>query len=403
VYPNLYFLFKDLFGIEIETFKIIQMFGLMMAVSFVAAYWVMSQELKRLEADGKMSSFKRMVWVDKAPSTTDYAMNFIFYFIAGYKIVGGILNFKELTSNPQEFILSTQGNLLGGLVLGAVGAYLVYREAQKVKGKTAREVEETVHPYQLMGNITFVAAITGLLGAKMFHIFENMSQFYADPIGSIASFSGLTYYGGLICGGAGVLWYTRKFSIHWRHMMDTGGATMMLGYAFGRVGCHVSGDGDWGIVNKAPKPSWMSSLPDWLWSYNYPNNVNRECNPYPDLANNMGQVCDFDKTPYLIDPVYPTPLYEVMMCLVLFALIWAVRKKLTWPGTVFCLYLVLAGIERFVIEQIRVNNIIDFLGMHATQAEFISIGMIIVGLVGAFYFIKTPVKQTPAANGTQIG
>jgi len=368
------------------------MFGLMMAVSFVFAYWIFSRELKRMEAEGKIRPFKKKVWQDKAPGMNDYLMNFIFYFIAGYKIVEGALFFDELTADPQSFILSGRGNLLGGLAFAALGVYLVYREAQKAKGKTPKEVEVLVHPYQMMGNITFVAAVTGLFGAKLFHILENLSEFRADPIGSIVSASGLTYYGSLICGAIGVLWYVREY-IHWRHMLDAGAAGMMLAYAVGRLGCHLSGDGDWGIVNKNPKPGALSWLPDWAWAYNYPNNVNKECNPYPDLNNYHNQVCDWEKTPYLIDPVYPTPIYEVIMGLALFAIMWGLRKKVTnWPGMMFCIYLIFAGIERYIIEQIRVNNIIDFMGMHATQAEIISVIMVLVGVIGGIYFYKKPVE-----------
>lgn len=367
------------------------MFGLFMAISFGVAYYVMGLELKRLEKEGILHPFKRKVWVDKAPGTNDYIFNFIFYFVAGFKLVEAFLHLNDLTSNPQSFILSTRGNLVGGLVAGAIGIYLVYREAQKTKGKTAKQEEILTHPYQLMGNVVFIAALTGLPGAKLFHIFENMSDFYADPMGSIFSFGGLTYYGGLITGAIGVLWYMSKYNIHWRHMIDTGGTTMMISYAFGRIGCQVSGDGDWGIVNKAPKPDWMGFLPDWMWTYNYPNNVNQECNPYPNLDNSLGQVCDFAKTPYLIDPVYPTPIYETLMCLALFAFMWSVRKKLTAPGIIFSLYLVLAGIERFIIEKIRVNNIMDGWGM--TQAEIISIFMVLIGLASAFYFVKVKLKE----------
>lgn len=403
VYPNLYFFVKEVFGIEIEFLKIFQMFGLFMAISFLIAYWAFSSELKRLEAEGKIHPFKRKFWLNKAPGTGDYAMNFIFYFVLGFKVVGAFFDFRALTSNPQEFILSTKGNLIGGLLAGAIGLYIVYRDAQKVKGKQPIEEERLVHPYEMMGNITGVAAVTGLLGAKLFHILENMDEFYADPMGSILSFSGLTFYGSLICGGLGVLWYTGKLGIYYRHMIDAGAAGMMLAYGVGRIGCHVAGDGDWGIVNTSPKPGWLSWLPDWAWAYNYPNNVNQVCNPYTEGHMAMVQ-CNFAETPYLIAPVYPTPLYEALMGILLFLLMWSVRKKIKYPGVLFCLYLVLAGIERFLIEKIRVNNIMDFMGMQATQAEIISVIMILLGIGLALFFIAKPPKkqgiEAAASTGT---
>lgn len=397
MYPNLYYLVQDLFGVEIEFLKIFQMFGIFMAISFLAGYKIMEVELKRMEREGKIFPVKRMFWENKAPGTQEYVMNFIFYFLAGFKIVEAILHSQDLFSNPQDFILSARGNFVGGILAGAIGAYFVYREAQKVKGKEAKQVERMVHPYQIMGNITFVAAITGLLGAKFFHMLENWDYTVNNPVDAILSFSGLTYYGGLICGGAGVLWYAAKYNIHWRHTLDMGGAAMMFAYGTGRIGCHVSGDGDWGIVNKAAKPEWMSFLPDWTWAYNYPNNVNQVCNPYVE-GEKANIACNFSETPYLIDAVFPTPIYETLMAFVLFGIIWMVRKKLPAPGLIFCLYLIFAGIERFVIEQIRVNNIMDFLGMKATQAEIISVGMIVLGLGLAVYFITKPKVQTPVGT-----
>lgn len=358
----------------------------------------MEAELKRMEREGKIFPVKRTVWVNKAPDIGQYLMNFVFYFLAGFKIVEAIFHFSDLTGNPQDFLLSGRGNVAGGLLLGALGAYFVYREAQKVKGKEAKQVEQTLHPYQLMGNITFVAAITGLFGAKMFHIFENWSYSVQHPVDALLSFSGLTYYGGLICGGAGVWWYTAKYNIHWRYAMDMAGAAMMLAYGTGRIGCHVAGDGDWGIVNLNPKPDSLSWLPDWMWAYNYPNNVNQVCNPYT-TGEKANMACNFAETPYLIDPVYPTPIYETIMAFILFGIIWAVRKKLPAPGLIFSLYLIFAGIERFIIEKIRVNNPMDNFG-GATQAEIISVIMVALGLGLGAYFIAKPKVQTPA--GTKI-
>lgn len=354
----------------------------------------MEAELKRMEKEGKIFPVKRTFWENRMPKTQDYVMNFIFYFVAGFKIVEAVLNSQELFNNPQEFLLSGRGSTVGGLLGGALGLYFVYREAQKIKkkGENAKQVEKLVHPYQIMGNLTFVAAITGLLGAKVFHMLENWNYTVANPVDAILSFSGLTYYGGLICGGAGVLWYTAKYNIHWRYAMDMAGAAMMLAYGTGRIGCHVSGDGDWGIVNTNPKPDWLSWLPDWAWAYNYPNNVNQVCNPYVS-GEKANLVCDFSETPYLIDPVYPTPIYETLMAFILFGIIWALRKKLPAPGLIFCLYLIFAGIERFIIEKIRVNNIMDFLGMEATQAEIISVGMVVLGLgLGAYFLAKPKIK-----------
>jgi prolipoprotein diacylglyceryltransferase len=149
------------------------------------------------------------------------------------------------------------------------------------------------------------------------------------------------------------------------------GPTMMFAYAAGRVGCQVSGDGDWGIVNLKPKPfSW---LPDWLWAYNYPHNVIGEGVPIKGCT---GPYCN-----QLIPPVYPTPLYEIIVCLGLFFLLWFSRKKIKVSGQLFGLYLFLNGLERFFIEMIRVNTRYDFLPFKPTQAELIALLLIISGIL----------------------
>jgi phosphatidylglycerol---prolipoprotein diacylglyceryl transferase len=80
-------------------------------------------------------------------------------------------------------------------------------------------------------------------------------------------------------------------------------------------------------------------------------------------------------------PVYPTPLYEIVICLLLFGLLWSLRKKLKTPGTLFALYLMLNGIERFFIEKIRVNTRLNIFGLQPTQAEVISTLLFLTGLV----------------------
>jgi prolipoprotein diacylglyceryltransferase len=146
---------------------------------------------------------------------------------------------------------------------------------------------------------------------------------------------------------------------------------MMLAYGLGRIGCQVSGDGDWGIANNKPNP--FGFIPDWMWSYRYPHNVLGEGIPIEGCT---GPYCM-----QLPQPVYPTALYEIMMCLVLFGVLWFFRKKITIPGRLAGLYLMLNGAERFLIEKIRVNTHYTSLPFQPTQAEIISLLLIISGII----------------------
>jgi prolipoprotein diacylglyceryltransferase len=277
--------------------------------------------------------------------------------------------------------LSSQGSWLGGIVLAVLLSYWTYKEKNDQLLPKPKEVNETVHPYQLMSSILVWAAVTGFLGAKIFHNLEYLDDFVKDPIDALLSFSGLTFYGGLICGGAGVLYITNKNGIKPLHMLDVGGPGLMLAYSIGRMGCHLSGDGDWGIPNLASKPSW---LPDWLWSSTYPHNVINEGVPIKDC---VGRFCS-----ELPLPVYPTALYESIICLVLFAFLWSIRKRIHAPGFIFSIYLILNGLERFTIELIRVNSKYHVAGISFTQAELISSVLVLLGIGGAIWSLKNAKK-----------
>jgi prolipoprotein diacylglyceryltransferase len=155
------------------------------------------------------------------------------------------------------------------------------------------------------------------------------------------------------------------------HVADAFAPSMMLAYGLGRIGCQVAGDGDWGIVNTHPKPfAW---LPDWVWAYTYPHNVVGEGVPIPDC---VGQYCA-----QLPNAVFPTPLYEIIASLLLFGFLWAIRRKIKTPGVLTAIYLIVNGIERFLVEQIRVNTKYHFLGIHPTQAELIATFLVISGII----------------------
>lgn len=372
MYPTISDLINDLTGLNLPL--PVQTFGFFMAVSFGAAYYATSSELRRKTAQGLLNLVPKTVVKNKAITTADYATNIILGSVIGFKLLEMVLDYGALVANPQAFILSGKGNLLGAILGAAAGYYMVYRDAQKVKGKQQTTVTELVPPHELMWNITAIAGISGILGAKVFHNLEYIDDLMADPIGALLSFSGLTFYGGLIVATIAVLYYTRKHKIPTLHMMDAAAPALMLAYGIGRIGCQLSGDGDWGIVNLAPKPEWMAFLPDWFWQSQYPHNVIDEGIPMPGCT---GPHCYM-----LAQPVFPTPLYEVMMALTLFGVLWLIRKRMTIPGMLFCIYLVVNGIERFTIEKIRVNSTYNLFGHHITQAELISSLMVIAGIAG---------------------
>jgi len=272
--------------------------------------------------------------------------------------------------------------------------------------------------------------IFGLLGAKLFDIFENWGDFLKNPSSYIFSPAGLTFYGGLICAALEIWFYAKKHKIGFWYLNDAAAPGLMLAYAVGRIGCQVSGDGDWGIYNSAysvasvskvipgnidhfneslhahsqffisqfesldavphityPKPSFLNFLPDWVFAYNFPHNVNDTGIP---LEGCVGKYCN-----QLPVPVFPTSFYETVVCLILFLILWLLRKKLKIPGTLFAIYLMLNGIERFFIEKIRVNTRMHFLGLHPTQAEVISALLFVSGLV-IFIMLRRnppPVKE----------
>jgi len=378
MYPTISDLIRDLFGINIPL--PIQSFGFMMALAFIVSAYILQIELKRKEKEGLLFSFTKENIIGKPASVGELLSSFVVGFLLGYKLIYALLNYELFVQDTQGILLSADGNFIGGIALGSIMAYWQFKELDKKKLPEPQIEIVTVHPWELVSNIVITAAVSGIIGAKLFHNLENLHEFEVDPIGTLFSFSGLTMYGGLILGTIMVMRYGRKNNIHPIILADVCAPALMLGYGIGRIGCHISGDGDWGVVNLAAKPEIISWLPDWMWSYNYPNNVISDGIPIPGCVGHHCMV--------LPDPVFPTPFYEAVACILLFLVLWRMRKIFANPGSLFSLYLLLNGIERYSIEKIRVNNKFEYFGMMLTQAEIIAFVLMILGVVGLWYFKK---------------
>ena len=250
MYPNLYYVFKDWFGVEWKVLGILNTFGLMVAVSFVIAAIVLSKELKRKEKLGLLSPREEIITVGKPASFTDLLINAIIGFVFGYKVLGLLFNLSS-TTDPQEYIFSSQGSVPGGLLLAAALAGLKWYEKNKQKLKEPERRNVRIWPHDRVADIAILGLVFGILGAKLFDSFENWDSFVADPIGRIFSRGGLAFYGGLILAAAAIIWYAYKKGIKIVHLVDAAAPALILAYALGRIGCQVAGDGDWGVYNSA--------------------------------------------------------------------------------------------------------------------------------------------------------
>ncbi len=388
MYPNLYYAFRDLFGVEWTFLRFVNSFGFFVAISFIISAIVLSSELRRKSKGGLFQPTEMQVMVGQPATASDLLLNFLLGFLMGYKIVALFILDNSATVDPQAFIFSSLGSWPAGIAMGLLFAGLKWYEKNKQKLEKPERRTVRIWPEDRVGELTIIALVFGLLGAKLFDIFENWSDFLTRPGDYIFSAKGLTFYGGLICAALAMWWYAKRHKIGFWHLNDAMGTTMMLAYSIGRIGCQVSGDGDWGIENTKPNPfSW---LPDWAWSYTYPHNVNEVGVPIPGCTDD--KFCN-----QLPVAVFPTPLYEIIFCFLLFLVLWMLRKRLKVPGTLFAIYLMFNGMERFLIEKIRVNVPMNFLGFHPTQAEIISSFLFITGL-SLFIWLTRRAKSLKTAN-----
>tara|TARA_A100001015_G_scaffold63882_1_gene70508 strand:+ start:2753 stop:3511 length:759 start_codon:yes stop_codon:yes gene_type:complete len=221
--------------------------------------------------------------------------------------------------------------------------YLLNRELKK-KGKDPEMASDAI----------FWAALGGILGAKLYYLLENYKLVIADPVGMIFSGSGLVFWGGLAGGMIAVLSYLRYKNEDWIEWTDFISPLLILGYSIGRVGCTLVGC-DYGLPTNLP------------WAMTFPNGA-----------------------PPTLIPVHPTQIYETLLGLIIFSILWNLKYKLK-KGYLFSLYMFLAGTERFFIEFIRTNPKY-FIGL--SGAQIISILMITISLILFFTFNRLNITDT---------
>jgi phosphatidylglycerol---prolipoprotein diacylglyceryl transferase len=247
-----------------------------------------------------------------------------------------------------------------GLMLGIgflLGSYILSLELKRKK----------LDP-NMASTITVLAVIFGIAGAKILFLLEDWKYFVQDPIGMAFSPGGLTWYGGFLLALAVVIFYVRRKKVPIMKVLDGLGVALILAYGVARLGCHFSGDGDYGFPTNLP------------WGTNYEHGTyppSRAFAIFPEITSKYPGGVVPDNT-----PCHPTPVYEMILGIIGFAILWRLRKK-PWPdGKLFMVYLMLSSVFRFSVEFLRLNPRLLF-GL--SEAQLVSIPLFFAGLLIMFY------------------
>jgi len=198
-----------------------------------------------------------------------------------------------------------------------------------------------------------IAGLAGIVGARLYHVLESPAEFFADPWPQLVSRFGFAWFGGFLGGFAALLILARRERIPTLTFLDACSPAACVGYAIGRIGCFLSGDGDYGIPTNLP------------WGMSFPNGV------VPTT-----------------ERVHPTPLYELFVWMLIAYVLWRLGDRFVRErkagGQVFCGYLILTGVARFLVEMIRLNPR-SFFGM--SNAQTASVASVLLGLLLFYFFL----------------
>ena len=240
----------------------------------------------------------------------------------------------------------------------------------------ARKGQDPEHAWDICG----YAAIFGILGAKIYYLILHFPETAADPRHAILSRSGLVWYGGFILASLAILFKLYRQKLPILTFADAVAPALALGYAVGRIGCFLVGD-DYGGPTTAP------------WGIAFPNGAP------PSTAGNLrafGVHVPANVPDGMVMTVHPTQLYETAMSLAILFILWKLRPKVATPGALFCIWMVLAGIERFVVEIFRAKD--DRLLGAFSVAQLISVLVVLTGAIGYVVLTRRAARHPAPAH-----
>ena len=256
----------------------------------------------------------------------------------------------NLFGHPLSLTIYSYGLMMA---LGFIAADLVIAADCKRRG---------IHPDYATAVVLW-SAVGGIAGARLYDVLDNWRLYMANPIAIVFSGSGFVWFGGFIGGVIAASLVARYYKVSVGVTADMAGPALAIGQALGRIGCHLSGDGDWGLPSTLP---WAVSYPKAIVGWG-PQTV-LKLGPHHELISGY----------FPGVRVHPTPLYETILYTGVFLLLWKLRWRSGTPGRLFYMYLLLVGASRFMVEFLRINPRV-LLGL--SEAQIISIAMMVIGSI----------------------
>ncbi len=226
-------------------------------------------------------------------------------------------------------------------------------------------------------------AVAGIAGSRLYDVADNFGTYMRDPSSIIFSGSGFVWYGGLIGGLSAAYLVARHYKVRLGVAADMAAPALLVGQALGRIGCLLSGDGDWGLPSKLP---WAMAFPNAIVGWN--DMTVRKVGAHGELVGAF----------FPGVRVHPTPIYESIAYMAIFLFLWSIRKENRVEGRLFFLYMMLAGAARFLIEFLRINPRV--LG-GLSEAQLIALAMMVLGATLYLYFARAA-QGAPARTGEAV-
>ena len=312
-------------------------YGLMLAVGFIVASSLLSSELKR-----------KQVNVDVTDSFVYFTRGLYLFLIASF-LISFVIQRSPETLLPFAFESALHA-IIAIIVLGF--GFFLFRK-------------QSTGSFDLANAVTLLALTFGVVGSKILYVLEHFKEFLDRPFDTAFSPGGLTFYGGFLLATLAIYLTSRRARVSFLAIADSASPALIIGYGIARIGCHLAGDGDYGFPTSLP------------WGTDYSKGTfppSEAFRTFPEITSLFPNGVVPDTT-----PCHPTPVYELILCGFIFWYLWTKRVKTRPEGKLFMMYLLFAGLERFVIEFLRIN---PRAALGLSEAQLIAILLAAVGLFG---------------------